>query len=266
MARDLSDVLHYFMPELSTSAKAGRATPPTSRLSSRSTTVLPILALPISDQDVVRTAFAWNLGVEISRLGGRSSIVAPPADNGSSLWPETADSSVGTEILYAEGNDLQSLHRKATDAAVARASDAEGGGIILVRVPPIWLRHPLSSNALLRWVLLLTSPDPREMLETFGLARLLHSLRDDTEVGVTFHGVKEASAAETAFEHLDQTARKRAGLALSNYGALLDDLEVYRAIAAHRAVSLVRPQSPAALALRDVATMLLNRAKAAENA
>jgi len=266
MPRDLSDVLHYFMPELSASKKVGGPTAPVSRLASRPTTVLPILALPISDQDVVRTAYAWNLGVEISRLGARSSIVTPPADNGSALWPETAGSSLGIEILYAERNDLQSLHRKATDVAVARASDAEDGGIILVRVPPTWLRHPLQSNALLRWVLLLTSPDPREMVETFGLARLLHSLRDDTEVGVTFHGVKEVSSAEAAFEHLDQTARKRAGLALSSYGALLDDLEVYRAIAAHRAVSLVRPQSPAALALRDVATILLRRAKAAKNA
>ena len=47
---------------------------------------------------------------------------------------------------------------------------------------------------------------------------------------------------------------------------MLDDLEVCRAIAAYRAVSLVRPQSPVALALRDVATILLHRAKAAKNA
>ena len=266
MPRDLADVLHYFMPELSPSAKADRANAPTSRLSARSTAVLPILALPISDQDVVRTAFAWNLGVEIARLGGRASIVTPPADSGSSLWPETADSSLGTEILFAEKNDLQSLHRKATDVAVARAPDADEGGLILVRVPPTWLRPPLPSNALLRWVLLLASPDPREMVETFGLARLFHSLRADTEIGVTFHGVKEASAAETAFKRLDRTAKKRAGLTLSSYGALIDDLEVYRAIAAHRAVSLVRPQSPAALALRDVAAMLLRRAKANNDA
>jgi len=65
---------------------------------------------------------------------------------------------------------------------------------------------------------------------------------------------------------MNQAAKKRAGLALSNYGAMLDDLEVYRAIAAYRAVSLVRPQSPVALALRDVATILLHRAKAAKNA
>ncbi len=262
MPRDLADVLHYFMPELSSPAKGDATNAPTSH----STAVLPILALPISDQDVVRTAFAWNLGVEISRLGGRSSIVTPPADSGSSLWPETADSALGTEILFAEQNNLQSLHRKATDVAVARAADADDGGLVLVRVPPTWLLPPLQSNALLRWVLLLTSPDPREMAETFGLTRLLHRLRDDSEIGVTFHGVKEASAAETAFEHLDQAARKQAGVALSNYGALLDDLEVYRAIAAHRAVGLVRPQSPAALALRDVATILLNRAKVAQYA
>jgi len=264
--RDLSDVLHYFMPELSGPEEASAESASTSPVSTRPQAVLPILALPISDQDVVRTAFAWNLGVEISRLGGRSSIVTPPADHGSPLWPEVADSSVGTEILYADRNDLQSLHRKAADVAVAGATETEEGGVILVRVPPLWLRSPLQSNTLLRWVLLLTSPDPREMVETFGLARLLHTVREDTEVGVTFHGVKEVAAAEAAFEHLDRVARQRAGLALSSYGALLDDLEVYRAIVAHRAVGLARPQSPAALALRDVATMLLSRAKAAESA
>ena len=261
MPRDLSDVLHYFIPELSEFPKAGEENPPASLLSTRPQSVLPILTLPISDQDVVRAAFAWNLGVEISRLGGRCQLVAPPGDQGSPLWPNTPGFSIGTEVLYADGNDLQSLHRKATDVAVALAADADNGGIVLVRVPPVWLRRSLPKNPLLRWVLLFTSPDPREMAETFGLARLFRSAYEDTELGVTFHGVKEVREAEAAFDHLESVTRRRAGIALSSYGALLNDLEVYRAIVAHRAVSLAHPQSPAAHALHDVATMLLRRAR-----
>ena len=60
MARELGDVLHYFLderpgdPEMS----AARA-PPNS--------APPMIAVPLGASDVVRAAFVWNLAVEIAR-------------------------------------------------------------------------------------------------------------------------------------------------------------------------------------------------------
>lgn len=262
MPRDLSDVMQYLMPELSeprppdlpsahTPARPERAKP----------AVLPILALPIADPDVLRAAFAWNLAVEVTRMGGRSLLVAPPQDRESPLWPEAGQGPLGTEVRFAETADLGSLHRTAVDAAVTLASRADEGGLVFVRVPPAWLTRADDGANLLRWVLLFTSSERTEMLETYGFAKLLNRVHADCEIGVTFHGTTELAAAENAFAKLADVTTRRLGVALSSYGALFDDLDVYRAIVAHRPIGLTHPQSSAARTLRDVATMLLHRAR-----
>ena len=87
MPRDLADVLHYFLPELD-GADTAESVPagehpeePAPRAAGESP--LPILGLPIGDRDVVRAALAWNLAVEIARLGGTSIVLAPDSDRGS---------------------------------------------------------------------------------------------------------------------------------------------------------------------------------------
>ena len=265
MPRDLSDVIHYFVPELASDtekeSRSDREAQTKPRFGTEAAPVLPVLALPIADADVLRAAFAWNLVVEVARMGGQSVLVAPPQDSHSPLWPEAGKGPLGTEVLFAESGDLASLHRTAVDAAVERAARAEEGGVVFVRVPPVWLRNAADAGNLLRWVLLFTSSEKQEMLETYGLAKLLQSARIDSEIGVTFHGMKELATADDAFRKLAEVASRRLGIALSSYGALLDDLEVYRAIVAHRPIGLSHPQSPAAQTLRDVATMLLSRAR-----
>ncbi|MFP8872973.1 MAG: hypothetical protein VCB42_00250, partial [Myxococcota bacterium] len=64
-----------------------------------------------------------------------------------------------------------------------------------------------------------------------------------------------------AFLHLSEVAERRLGRSLVSYGALVDDLHVYRAIVARRPIGLAHPQSAAAHSLRDVAEMLFRTAK-----
>lgn len=265
MPRDLSDVIHYFVPELSEEAAdeshPDRTIRPNPQPNYEAPSVLPILSLPIADSDVLRAAFAWNLVVEVARMGGQAVLVVPPQDAHSPLWPEAGKGPLGTEVVFADSSNLASLHRAAVDAAVERAARAEEGGVVFVRVPPVWLRNAPDGGNLLRWVLLFTSSENREMLETYGLAKLLAHAEVDSEIGITFHGMKELDTADEAFQKLAEITARRLGIALSSYGALLDDLEVYRAIVAHRPIGLCHPQSPAAKTLRDVATMLLSRAR-----
>jgi MinD-like ATPase involved in chromosome partitioning or flagellar assembly len=81
------------------------------------------------------------------------------------------------------------------------------------------------------------------------------------EVGVTIHGVSAISEARTAFEHLSRITEEQLGLVLASYGLLVDDLHVYRAIAAQRPIGLAHPQAPATRALKDVARLLYEDAR-----
>ena len=84
---------------------------------------LPILAVPIGDRDVVRAAFAWNLVVEIARLGGSGTLLAPEEQEPSPLWPQAGYRPVGAELVLAKIEGLPELNRAALDIAVSRAAD-----------------------------------------------------------------------------------------------------------------------------------------------
>jgi hypothetical protein len=223
--------------------------------------VLPIVAVPIGDRDVVRAAFTWNLSIEMARLGARSALVTPGWDESSPLWPEPSDAPFGAELIRTRAPDLGALYRVAIDAAVERADGARDGGAIFVRVPPAWLRAPGEGAAVLRWSLLFTCSHAHELLETYGLGKLILTAVDDADVGVTIHGARSLREAEGAFTRLARVARSRLERDLLSYGLLVDDLDVYRAIVAQRPIGLAHPQSTAARALRDVARMLLDDAR-----
>jgi hypothetical protein len=261
LPRDLGDVLHYFLP--SQEAVARSVDRDDSLLDSELPAALPILALPVGEQDVVRAALAWNLTVEIARLGACATLVTRTHPGSEALWPEPGRGPVGAEVVRTDAQALGDLYRTALDVAVARSVDAIDGGVVLVCVPPAWLRPPQDGRALLRWVLLLTTADRRELMETYAIAKPLLSADFDARVGVTIHGVRRMAEGERAFGHLARVASKHLGRPPVSYGMLVDDLHVYRAIVARRPIGLEHPQAPAARALRDVAKLVLEDARKA---
>jgi hypothetical protein len=259
----LADVLHYFMPEAEAETLGLAPTLVQRGIRRSSPAALPLVAVPIGDRDVVRAAFTWNLVFEIGRLGGQSSIVAPIQDGDSPLWPEPAVRSLAANVVLTEAGSLSELYRAAMDVAVAKAADSDDGGLVLVRVPPQWLPEASDSGKLLRWSLLFTSSDSRELVETYGIAKLLMSRSSKSRVGVTIHGARRMEEARGAFAKLTQSSIRHIGCELLSYGLLVDDLDVYRAIVAQRPIGLAHPQSAASRALRDVASILLEDARKA---
>lgn len=278
MPRDLADVLHYFIPDPERESETDeafrpvfaedrdpqdrvRSSAPGRYLREPAPPPLPILGLPIGERDVVRTALAWNLAIETARLGGTAVVVAPLLDEGSPLWPEPGVGPLGTELVFCPANDLESLYQAATDLAVARAETASRGGIIFVRIPPSWLDGDGMKVNPIRWMLLLTSANRRDLHEAYELAKSLVRTNSRTEIGVTIHGVSAIAEARQAYDHLARISEEQLGLELSSYGLLVDDLHVYRAIAAQRPIGLAHPQAPATRALMDVARLLYEDAR-----
>ncbi len=276
MPRDLADVFHYFLPGTGTEAEpmekaidesgtpvAGDSNETAAaRLVPTSTSPpLPILGLPIGDRDVLRAALAWNLTIETARLGASAVILAPAADADSPLWPQPGAGPLGTELILSNATNLDDLHRAAAAIAVYRAARARRGGIVFVRIPPAWLSGNPPEASPFRWLLLLTSANRRDLDEAFAMAENLVASNPVAEVGVTIHGVTTIAEAQRGFEILSRRTRKRLGLDLASYGLLVDDLDVYRAIAAERPIGLAHPQAPAARALMDVARLLYEDAR-----
>jgi hypothetical protein len=263
--RDLGDVLHYFLPEPESPADEVGPEPPTDpgriAVDGELPAALPLLALPVADRDVVRAALAWNLAVEIARLGGRVSLVTRRSADTSLLWPGPGPGPLSAEVIHAPADDMVALHCAALDIAVARAAAAREGGVVLLCLPPEWLRAAGPESSLLRWFLLFSTADRRDLMETYALAKTLLCGDRDSCVGVTIHGARRVSDAERAFDRLAGVASRHLHRTPVSYGLLVDDLHVYRAIVARRPIGLEHPQSPAARALRDVAQLVLEDAR-----
>jgi hypothetical protein len=257
LPRDLSDVLHYFGPELAQSGDSqGRHTP--ERPVSAARSLAPqIIGVPIGDRDVVRAAFTWNLAVEIARLGGRASVIAPDDGSPSPLWPQAGTGPLGVELRPTLAKDLKSLDRIAQEAASTTALRGGEPGLIFVRIPPTWLAAGHSDSGLLRWTLLLTSSRTSDLKEILESTKMIVRSQPQARVGVTIHGAECRKEAETAFGRVAGASRRDLKHDVRSYGLLVDDLHVYRAIVAQRPIGLAHPQSPAARALRDVAQLLL---------
>lgn len=281
MPRDLSDVLHYFLPETDSDSPAPPSEPaleepcpPTNTRveqlrkqnspvrSNRSIPIpLPILGLPIGERDVVRAALAWNLGIETARLGGATVILTPASDSSSPLWPGAGVGPLGTELVFSAATDLENLYATARELAISRVDRTRRGGIVFVRIPPAWLTQAEMETQPIRWLLLLTSSNRRDLAEAHDLTKVVTATNPKAEIGVTIHGVKAIAEARNAFEYLDRLSLQELGLTLASYGLLVDDLHVYRAIAAQRPIGLAHPQAPATRALVDVARLIYEDAR-----
>ncbi len=279
MPRDLADVLHYLIPGSVAGAEAPPERPtPTRKLPTRLPRPspgpsVPIVGVPIGERDVVRAAFTWNLAVEVARLGAWAAVVAPLADRASALWPEESIRPMGVNVLLVPATNLEELDRGAREIArqqhASTRISVDAGGVVFVRIPPLWLRELGAGQAsaggteLLRWTLLFTSSEGRDLLESYGIAKLVTRLSPGARIGITVHGARRTGEAQAAFLRLAKVTRRRLSAHLTSYGLLVDDLHVYRAIVAQRPIGLVHPQSPAARSMRDVAELVLADARAA---
>ena len=255
MPRDLGDVIHHFLPA-SEGLESDSAPPRPTRPAA-----LPIVALPVGERDVVRAAYAWNLSVEVARQGACVTLLAPSSSESSLLWPPPGRGPVGAEVVLCPAGDLVELDHAAWDLAVTRAADAPEGGVILTCVPPAWFEQASERSPLVRWVLLFTAPDNRELRKGYALIKRIVSCNRDAHIGITVHGVRRVGDAESAFSRLSDIAQRHLAHPLASYGLLVDDLHVYRAIVSRRPIGLEHPQSRAARALRDVAELLLEDAE-----
>lgn len=263
MPRDLSDVIHHFLPGdlLPGETNGSGSSPRTDRPAA-----LPIIATPIGERDVVRAAYAWNLAVELARRGASATLLAPTTAEPSPLWPEPGRGPVGAEVVLSDAADFGSLNRAALDIAVSRAADSSDGGVVIVSVPPAWFENASDGRALIRWVLLFAAAETQDMRESYGLAKRIARANSKACIGVTIHGVRRIGEAERAFNQIADIARRHLGFGLTSYGLLVDDLHVYRAIASRRPIGLEHPQSRAARALRDVARMVMEDARSQADA
>lgn len=265
MPRELADVLHHFIPE------AGPNPADPARLESASGVrpvaskpELPIVAVPVGERDVVRAAFTWNLAAEVAREGAQTAVVAPASDADSALWPKQSAGPQGAVVVLTPATNLGQLYRAAREIAREKRSaelDPGAGGLIFVRIPPLWLRNPQGATELLRWTLLFTSSESHDLLESYGIAKLLTRVAPNGCIGVAVHGARRMGDAEAAFSRLANAAWRQLQLSLTSYGLLVDDLHVYQAIVAQRPIGMVHPQSPAARSMGDVAQLLLEDAR-----
>jgi hypothetical protein len=246
-------VLHYFIPD-------DEAPPPPEPLREPGGSPLAIVAVPVDESDVVRAAFVWNLAVEMGRLGAAATVIAPGDEANESLWPQPGRGPLGTEFLPTFVPDLPRLASRASEVAISRGAECRSGGMVLVQVPPRWLDKAADCDPLLRWTLLFSAPESRELEETYALARRLFFAAPGARVGVTIHGVRSIDEARGAFDALVSALEPELRERLVSYGLLLDDLDVYRAIVNRRPIGVIHPQSRAARALADVARLLLSDA------
>lgn len=262
MARDLRDVADYFLPRGDADAAGAPArpsesdTPPPTAQRERPA-ALPILAIPVGERDVVRAAFTWNLVVELARLGASATLLAPRHEDAAALWPGDGPGPVGSRIEIQEASDLAALHRAALDLAVDRAAEGPEGGLVVVCVPPQWLTGEESGRPLLRWVLMFSSADRRDLRDCYALAKRILIPDERARVGIAIHGANVLEEARRAYALVSGVASRHLGRSIDSYGLLVDDLHVYRAIVSRRPIGIEHPQSRAARALRDVARMVL---------
>ncbi len=239
MARELGDVLHYFIAE-PVAAPAPRP--------------MPVVAVPVGERDVVRPAFLWNLAVELAREGTPATWIAPEREADPAA-PDPGPGPFGATFAPSFAEDLEGL-AETTRACAAPAAGPRAAGLVLVQVPAAWLEKAPEGHPLLAWTLLFTTPEPRDLGRAVGLALRLAETAPRSRIGVTVHGVRAIDEAREAFLGLADAFERRAGRTLCSYGLLLDDLDVYRAIVERRAIGVSRPGSRAARALRDVARLL----------
>ncbi len=288
LPRDLSDVLHYFLPDAEESAEAdrvgipgrseertqamrnefaaGRLNEPEARArrlarNKPALSLLPLIAVPIETGDLVAASFTWNLAVEVARLGGRAIVLTASDRNASALWPKPGVGPLGAELEEILAPDLASLDREARNLAARRTRDAADGGLVFVQIPPAWIHESRPGSALLRWTLLFTACERKALSRAFTLSKRILKANPLGQIGIGLYSSVDEKQAEESFARISRACQQKLGRKLLSYGQLREDLHVYRSIVSRQPIGLAHPQAPVARALRQVAQRLLEDAR-----
>lgn len=247
MARELQDVVHYFLPAPVATERPGVSA--------------HLVSVPLAPHDVVRLALLWNLAVEAARQGARVALVVPGAGH-CAPWLRPGSGPLGIEVMEVEAEQLSELADAARTAASRVATRHGGPPLVLVAVPVAWLRSDRDAGLLLDRVLLLTRPEERELLETWTALGAITERAPRARIGVSLFGVASLADARRAFEGLAALTELELARPIASYGVLVDDVHLSRSIVSQRPIALSQPAALAARALTDVAAMLLEDADA----
>lgn len=246
MPRDLSDVLHFFAPELTGAAVAAATS---------DETALPLVGVPFASADPVRGALLWNLAVEAARQGARSALLAPRSLCATPAWPLPGRGPLGAQALRVDSDEAAEMARAAEEWV--RAESPRDRSLALAAMPAATLHKAADAAALLRWTLLLMRPDEVEAREAWSALEAIATHARDARIGVTVFGVRSIAEARDCFEHIALRAEERLGATLVSYGLLVDDVHLSRSIVTGRPIVLASAHATSARALTDVASMLL---------
>lgn len=242
MARELRDVLHHLLPETRGSARRPEAA--------------PVAGVAVGLHDMVGAALCSSLAAELARQGARVTLLASTARGAAALWPEPGRGESGLQFVPSDAGDAELLLRDA-GALARRPVRAPGPRLVLVALPPDWLRRVREAAAALPF-LLLPLPDLPRALEAGGtLLAEMATARGTRRAGVVVHGAQSSATARRAGEDFAVAAARRMGAPVRCLGGLPDDLEIYRAIAGRRPGDLCRAPGPASRGLAHAARAFL---------
>jgi len=241
VARELADVLHYFLDETPHDGVLGEA--PHDGAAPRT------LALLAEPDELLATALLWNLGYELGRRG--LSVVWVSALCDEELLPSEATGLLPR--IFTPVDDLESLAAAVLEAGAKKKTQRPG--LVLTRIPPSWLAAASHGTELLDWCLLLAGPEDDARAEARVRLRRAAELRPGGRLGVTLRGVRSVREAEQAFGMLVEEL-SRHGPAPASYGLLLEEHRLYDALLGRRPLTHHRPESRAAESLGDIARLL----------
>jgi len=221
---------------------------------------LPLAAVPIGEHEIVRASLVSSLAGEVAALGGDATILTPITADARRLFPPAAFESTNARVETTRADNLSSLYGAARELAAERGKSAAHSGLILVRIPPMWLRGTEEASELLEWLLLFSATDSRSLADTYALAAWVLGRNPKAEIGVTIHGAEDRPSAEEAFGALARNVEQRLGRTLASYGLLVEDLDLYRSLVSSAPLCSTGPRSLAAAGLRESAKLVFERA------
>ncbi|MCP3986412.1 MAG: hypothetical protein GY723_18685 [bacterium] len=239
MARELGDVLHYFLDDAS---EAPEEEP--------KATACPIVAAPMHPRDAIRSVLLWNLAVELRHLGREPVLLATELLRDQTRWLDLASEKLKPAWVTLSGRDVGPLLD--TARAAANSLLQERDPVVLVHVPSNATWSDEHKGLFERcWLVVGGSDEDRQ--EFLELCERVLIAAPRSQIGVTVRGAETVPEARRIFDGLAELFEARFGHSLTSYGLLVDELELAQGLAEHHPGN---PTSRSTRALRDVAELL----------